>query len=203
MAPHSSTPLLKETPSQTAGPFLHIGMLPALAGLPHRTQERANVLTRPGSDASAAEAIRIEGTIFDGAGAPVRDAAVELWQADHQGRYGGGFAGFGRAATDFATGLWFFETILPGPVPWRDGRRMQAPHASLLIFARGINIHLHTRVYFPQFEAENAADPVLALIDDPTARATLVARREDRAGLPVYRFDIRLQGEGETVFLDA
>ncbi len=159
------------------------------------------MLTRPNH---AGTAIRIEGTIVDGAGALVRDAAVELWQADHQGRYNTpDFPGWGRAATDFTTGLWSFETILPGPVAWRDGRRMQAPHASLAIFARGINIHLHTRVYFPDFAEANAADPVLGLIDDPAARATLIAREVENGAVPTYRFDIRLQGEGETVFLDA
>lgn len=200
MGDHSRPVRRKETPSQTAGPFVHIGLLPAMAGLPHRTQEQLHVLTRPGL---AGNAIRIEGTITDGAGALVRDATIELWQADHQGQYGTpAFPGWGRAATDFATGLWFFETILPGQVAWRDGR-MQAPHASLAILARGINIHLHTRVYFPDFADANAADRVLGLIDDPAARATLIARAVADQPMPTYRFDIRLQGEGETVFLDA
>lgn len=191
--------MLHETPSQTAGPFLHIGMLPAAAGLPKRAHEPGNVLIRPGH---AGRAIRIEGLILDGEGEPVRDAALELWQADHQGRYGApDFPGFGRAATDFGTGLWFFETILPGPVPWPGGG-MQAPHGTLAIFARGINIHLHTRVYFPDFAAANEADPVLRRIDDAAARATLIARAVADQPMPTYRFDIRLQGEGETVFLD-
>lgn len=189
--------ILKETPSQTGGPYVHIGLLPAAAGLAVRTQEKPNVLA-----GASGERIRIEGVITDGSGAPVKDALIELWQADASGAYGqDGFSGFLRAAADFETGEWWFETVKPGRTPWRDGR-LQAPHASLLMFARGINIHLHTRLYFSDEEGANAEDPVLRAIEQRHRVETLIARRENGPGLPVYRFDIRLQGDGETVFFD-
>jgi len=188
---------LKETPSQTAGPYVHIGVLPGVAGLDVRTQEALHIV-----DAGPGERIRLEGIVYDGAGAPVRDAVVELWQADAGGRYGAGEGvGWGRAGANAETGLYWFETVKPGATPWRDGRP-QAPHVSLLIFARGVNVHLHTRAYFGDEEAANAADPVLRMVEPRERAATLVARPETRDGGRVYRFDIRLQGEGETVFLD-
>ncbi|MEZ5833940.1 MAG: protocatechuate 3,4-dioxygenase subunit alpha [Dongiaceae bacterium] len=189
----------KETPSQTAGPFVHIGTLPAIAGLKTKAPERRNVLTREGT---LGERVRIEGVIYDGTGALVKDAVVEIWQANANGQYGSNdFSGWGRAATDFDTGLFAFETIKPGPVPFRDGRK-QAPHIALSIFARGINIHLQTRLYFPDEAQANAADPVLQLVGQPDLIATLTAKKETREGRPTYRFDIRLQGDGETVFFD-
>ncbi|HYD08137.1 MAG TPA: protocatechuate 3,4-dioxygenase subunit alpha [Reyranella sp.] len=186
---------LRETPSQTAGPFVHIGTLPEIAGL------RAKAIAQnklAGAD-TLGQRIRILGTITDGAGALVKDAMIEIWQADANGRYGGNaFLGWGRAATDFATGAFTFETVKPGPTPFHDGRQ-QAPHISVAIFARGINVHLQTRMYFPDEAAANAADPVLRQVGDPALVATLIAQAEgDRS----YRFDIRLQGEGETVFFD-
>jgi protocatechuate 3,4-dioxygenase alpha subunit len=201
---------LKETASQTAGPFLHIGMLPSAAGLNVRTQEKPNVMVSGGT---AGERIRIEGRVIDGAGAPVRDAMVEIWQANADGRYNHaadthdkpldpGFRGFGRAVTDFETGLFWFETIKPGRVPGRHGQRPMAPHVSLWIVARGINIGLHTRMYFADESAANAEDPVLRLIEPAERRQTLMATREERGDEVVYRFDIRLQGEPETVFFD-
>src|SRR6185503_3550475 len=136
---------LKETPSQTAGPFVHIGTVPAMAGL-RSEQEPQNILA---GDDSLSRRIRIEGQIHDGAGALVKDAIVEIWQADANGRFGSNaFLGWGRAATDFETGRFVFETVKPGSTPFHDGRK-QAPHVSLAIFARGINIHLQTRMYFP------------------------------------------------------
>jgi protocatechuate 3,4-dioxygenase alpha subunit len=188
---------LKETPSQTAGPFVHIGTLPALAGL---ETQRGPLNVLAGAD-TMGQRIRIEGQIRDGAGELVKDAIVEIWQADANGQYGGNaFQGWGRAATDFESGLYVFDTIKPGPTPFHDGR-LQAPHASLLVFARGINIHLQTRIYFPDEAPANAADPVLQLVGDPDRVATLVARKE-RDAPPTYRFDLRLQGERETVFFD-
>ena len=187
----------KETPSQTAGPYVHIGTVPSAAGLPVRTQEKPNVLAASGVDG---EKIRIDGIIHDGAGDIVRDAMIELWQADPQGRYDNpSFLGWGRAVADFETGEWEFETVKPGPTPIGDGGQMQAPHVNLLLFARGINIHLHTRLYFADEEEANAADPILAA---PAARQTLIAQAEQRGGETVYRFEIRLQGDGETVFFD-
>ena len=186
---------LKETPSQTAGPFVHIGTLPEIAGLRANAAEQ----NRLAGDGTLGERIRIHGTITDGAGELVKDAMVEIWQADANGQYGSNaFLGWGRAATDFATGQFTFETIKPGPTPFHDGRR-QAPHVSFAIFARGINVHLQTRMYFPDEAAANEADPVLQLIGDAGRAATLIAQAD---GALAYRFDIRLQGERETVFFD-
>ena len=190
---------LKETPSQTAGPFLHIGTLPAVAGLRVSQPERQNILAGSGT---LGERIRIEGRIYDGAGALVKDAMVEIWQANANGQYGSNeFRGWGRAATDFESGLFWFETIKPGSVPFRDGRP-QASHVSLSIFARGINIHLQTRMYFPDEAAANAVDPALKAVGDPRLIETLIASKETRGTETVYRFDIHLQGERETVFFD-
>jgi protocatechuate 3,4-dioxygenase alpha subunit len=189
----------KETPSQTAGPFVHIGTVPASAGLKVRSQERLDILAGPDTQG---ERIIIEGIIRDGAGDLVTDAMIEIWQADSAGRYGSaGFSGWGRAVADFETGLYRFETIRPGTVPYRDGRP-QAPHIAFSIFARGINIHLQTRMYFPENPAANAADPVLEAVGQPALIETLIARREERGNAVVYRFDIHLQGERETVFFD-
>jgi protocatechuate 3,4-dioxygenase, alpha subunit len=190
---------LKETPSQTAGPFVHIGTLPAIAGLKTSEPERQSILAREGT---LGERIRIEGTIHDGAGVLVKDAMLEIWQADANGQYGSNdFTGWGRAATDFQTGLYVFETIKPGATPFRDGRK-QAPHISVSIFARGINIHLQTRLYFSDETAANEADPVLQLVGDLELVKTLIARKETKDGRALYRFDIHLQGEQETVFFD-
>ena len=187
---------LKETPSQTAGPFLHIGTLPEVAGLRPGRPGQQNRLV---GDDTLGQRIRLHGVILDGAGALVKDAMVEIWQADANGRYGtNAFVGWGRAATDFKTGTFVFETVKPGPTLFHDGRS-QAPHINISIFARGINVHLQTRMYFPDEVATNAADPVLQLVRDPALTATLIARQEADH---TYRFDIRLQGEGETVFFD-
>jgi protocatechuate 3,4-dioxygenase alpha subunit len=201
---------LPETPSQTAGPYVHIGLIPRQAGFDIFHNSLGATLVTPDTQV---ERIRIEGRIIDGAGAAVRDALVELWQADAHGRYthpadrqdgprDGSFRGWGRTGTDFATGLWAFETIKPGRVAARGGRGRMAPHVTLWIVARGINLGLATRLYFDDEAAANAEDPVLALIDPPERRATLIARREMRGAMPCYVLDIRLQGEGETVFFD-
>jgi protocatechuate 3,4-dioxygenase, alpha subunit len=201
--------LLTETASQTAGPYLHIGMVPRVAGIDARGDERWQVLA--GEDARG-ERIRLEGVIFDGTGSVVRDALIEIWQANAHGKHDHpddrqdkpvdfAFRGFGRAAADFKTGLWWFETVKPGKLPGRHGTVM-APHVNVTIFARGINIHLNTRIYFADEAEANAQDPVLWLVEQEARRQTLLARREEREGRAVYRFDIRLQGENETVFFD-
>ena len=188
---------IKETPSQTAGPFVHIGTMPAVAGLKTKHPGPGNILAR---DGTLGERIRIEGLIHDGAGALVKDALVELWQANPNGQFGSNdFSGFGRAAADFESGLIWFETVKPGATPFADGR-MQAPHVTLSIFARGINIHLQTRLYFSDEAKANAADPVLQLVGAPELVATLIAQRDPSR--PLYRFDIHLQGDRETVFFD-
>ncbi|MBJ3775432.1 protocatechuate 3,4-dioxygenase subunit alpha [Acuticoccus mangrovi] len=197
---------LRETPSQTAGPYVHIGMVPTFAGVENTYPE--DLGSGPlYSDGVKGEKITIKGRIFDGAGAPIRDACVEIWQADADGLYNSPaerrglsdrhFKGWGRAAVSGDNGVYVFETIVPGKVPLGDGR-VQAPHIAFWIVARGINVGLHTRMYFPQESEANAVDPVLNRIEHPTRRATLIAEREGN----VYTFDIRLQGDGETVFLD-
>jgi protocatechuate 3,4-dioxygenase alpha subunit len=201
---------LPETPSQTAGPYVHIGLIPRQAGFDIFANNLGESLLTP---ATQGERIRIEGRILNGTGAPVRDALVEIWQADSFGRYASpadrqagerdeGFRGWARAGTDFETGLWAIETIKPGRVAGRHGHRRMAPHVNLWIVARGINIGLSTRLYFADEAEANAEDPVLRIIEQPARRETLIARREERDGRPVHILDIRLQGEGETVFFD-
>ena len=158
------------TPSQTVGPFFGVG-------LPF---ERGEQLAPPES----AGAMRIEGQVLDGKGEPVPDALLEIWQPA---------TGFGRARTD-SEGAFSFTTVKPGPVPAPDGR-MQAPHFNVTVFARGLLRHLVTRMYFPDETQANAADPVLNLVE-PARRETLIAK--NCGG--VLHFDVRLQGERETVF---
>ncbi|MBV8095358.1 MAG: protocatechuate 3,4-dioxygenase subunit alpha [Acetobacteraceae bacterium] len=200
---------LKESPSQTAGPYVHIGTMPHEAGFEVYEKTFGNVLAGPETEG---ERIRIEGIVYDGVGSPLRDALIEIWQANAAGRYNHpadrqekpldrAFRGWGRSGSDRQTGLYFFDTIKPGRVMGRHGRPM-APHVNFWIVARGINIGLNTRMYFSDEAEANAADPVLNLIEQASRRETLIARREDRGGEVVYRFDIRLQGEGETVFFD-
>jgi protocatechuate 3,4-dioxygenase alpha subunit len=200
---------LKETASQTAGPYVHIGLIPHMAGFDIFQNNFDNVLA--GAD-TAGEHIVIEGRVIDGTGALVRDAMLEIWQADANGRYAhpadrqpkprdANFRGWGRGGTDFDTGVYRFETIKPGASPWREGR-ISAPHINFWIVARGINIGLSTRMYFPEEQAANASDPVLEGIELRSRAQTLIARREERNGKTVYVFDIVLQGDNETVFFD-
>ena len=199
---------LRESASQTAGPYVHIGLAPGAAGFDIYREELGHDIAGPNA---VGQRIRVEGLVIDGIGSPVKDVLLEVWQANADGHYahpeGGGpvedgFRGWGRVITDFETGEWGFDTVKPGAVPGRHGRPM-APHLNLWIVARGINIGLNTRMYFPDEEEANAADPVINLIEWEKRRATLIARRvEDRDGVPVYRFDIRLQGDDETVFFD-
>ncbi len=200
---------LKETASQTAGPYVHIGLIPDMAGFDIFEHNFSNMLAGP---ETLGERIAIEGRVLDGSGTPLRDVLIELWQANAAGRYNhpadrqtkpldDDFRGWGRAGSDFKSGLWRFETIKPGPVPYRQGR-MQAPHVNLWIVARGINIGLNTRMYFSDEAAANAADPVLNMIEHESRRPTLIAQRSERVGTALYRFDIHLQGDNETVFFD-
>jgi protocatechuate 3,4-dioxygenase alpha subunit len=203
-------PALPETPSQTAGPFVHIGLIPEQAGFDIFEKNFSNRLYGPDT---VGERIRIEGRIFDGTGAVTRDMLVELWQANAAGRYNhpadkqdkaldDSFRGWGRTGTDFQTGVFTFETIKPGPVAGRVGRGTMAPHVSLWIAARGINIGLSTRMYFSDEAAANEADPVLRLIEQTERRKTLIGHRTMHDGVAVYAFDIHLQGDKETVFFD-
>ena len=197
----------KETPSQTAGPFLHIGLAPGAAGLDTFSPELGQVIAGP---QCLGERIRVEGRVLDAAGAPVTDVLIEVWQANAAGCYNHpedtsglevepDFTGFGRVTPDFTTGVFSFETVKPGPVPGLEAR--QAPHLNLWLVARGINLGLNTRMYFGDEAAANATDPVLCRIASDARRQTLVAPRE-AGGPPVYKFDIHLQGASETVFLD-
>lgn len=183
------------TPSQTIGPFFGPALL----------REPSNVLAGPFAQG---ERIRIEGRVLDGGGETVDDALVEVWQANAAGRYhhavdtrampiDPSFTGFGRSGTE--DGGYWFETVRPGVVPFADGAP-QALHLSLTIFARGLLDHLVTRVYFAD-DPTTAADPILNLIPR-SRRGTLMATRRPDNGMPVYRFDIVLQGapEIETVF---
>jgi protocatechuate 3,4-dioxygenase alpha subunit len=187
-------------PSQTVGPFFPDCLL--------RPDARRNVLVQP---ETTGERLRIVGRVLDGDGAPLPDAMLELWQANAAGRYrhpsdtragvplDASFFGFGRSGTD-DDGSYWFETIKPGAVPF-DGAHAQAPHLCLMIFARGLLNHLATRLYFAG-EPANDDDPVLQFV--PAARRdTLLAVREPTVGgMSVYRFDIHLQGPGETVFFN-
>jgi protocatechuate 3,4-dioxygenase, alpha subunit len=181
------------TPSQTVGPFLHI------------------VLDWPdGADAvqeGTTGAVWLRGQVRDGAGAPLPDAIVETWQADANGRFDhpgdprgavaapAGFRGFGRCATG-PDGAWAIRTLKPGIVPTADGQP-QAPHIDISVFARGLLDRVVTRLYFSDEPDANATDPVLSTIAEDR-RGTLVAQRTDDG----YHFDVRLQGDGETVFFD-
>lgn len=202
-------PYLRETASQTAGPYVHIGLAPAAAGFETFRNRLGDDIAGPDA---AGERIRVEGVVTDGTGAPVKDVLIEVWQANAAGIYAhpedrrsgaveAGFRGWGRVISDFQTGLWGFDTVKPGAVLGRNGR-MMAPHLSLWIVARGINIGLNTRMYFGDEAAANAEDPVLNLVEAATRRKTLIAGHSEREGRAVYRFDIRLQGDGETVFFD-
>ncbi|MDA9464296.1 protocatechuate 3,4-dioxygenase [Bradyrhizobium sp. CCBAU 53415] len=189
------------TPSQTVGPFFKYGLTPN--GEYAWNDAFTNSTLTP--DVSG-DRIRIEGRVFDGDGVAVPDCMLEIWQADAQGRFAdpqdkralpnANFRGFARCGTD-KDGNYAFETIKPGGVP-DPGGKPQAPHILLAVFGRGMLRHLYTRIYFSD-ETGNAADPVLALVP-ADRRATLTAARE--AGKAVYRLDLRLQGDDETVFFD-
>jgi len=200
---------LKESPSQTAGPYVHIGATPNWVEITGVWNEDLGlVLVGP---ETRGERIVVKGRIFDGSGTPLKDALVEIWQADSQGLYNSPqekrgkadpyFSGWGRQPTDGATGEFKFETVKPGRVPYKDGRPM-APHITFWIVARGINIGLHTRMYFGDEQAANDECPVLARIEHKHRVQTLIAPRSEENGMPTYTFDIHLQGEKETVFFD-
>jgi protocatechuate 3,4-dioxygenase alpha subunit len=175
------------TPSQTVGPFFKYGLTPV--GQYDWNDAFTNNLVTP--DVSG-DRIRIEGRVFDGDGVPVPDCMLEIWQADSQGRFAdpkdkralpnAKFRGFGRCGTD-ANGAFAF-----------------APHILLAVFARGMLRHFYTRIYFGG-EAANEDDPVLALVP-ADRRATLIAAREPGNGNALYRLDLRLQGDNETVYFD-
>lgn len=196
---------LKESPSQTAGPFVHMGLTPNFTGI--RTVYKDDLGAELVSKGIKGERIEVSGRIFDGAGSPLVDAIIETWQADSSGRYNslmdpngscdGEFSGWGRIPVNPETGIYTFTTIKPGKVPFRDGAFM-APHISFWIVARGINLGLHTRMYFSDEETLNNRDPILGNHEIQSRISTLIAKQNGNN----YRFDIHLQGKNETVFLD-
>ncbi len=192
--------MLPETPSQTAGPYVHIGLMPSYTGNGQIFEQELG--ESPIAEGAQGEIIEIKGSVYDGTGWAMRDALIESWQPDAQGRFAEQdgadpkVSGFCRFAADADSGEFTLRTVKPGPVALRDGR-VQAPHISLWIVARGINLGLQTRIYFE--DEDNSADPLLARIEQRPRVETLIARK---TGDGQYRFDIRLQGDGETVFLD-
>jgi protocatechuate 3,4-dioxygenase alpha subunit len=194
--------MAERTPSQTVGPYLHVGLVPGVFGVREVFSSVVADAGIPGTH------IRIQGTVYDGNGDILPDAMIEVWQADHQGRYAhpadgrpltsNSFRGFGRCATA-KDGGFRFDTIKPGPVSGPGGT-MQAPHINVGVFSRGILKRLFTRIYFPG-EAANASDPILKLV--PAGRRDTLMAKADPKNPALLRFDIRLQGANETVFFDA
>jgi len=185
--------IFEVTPSQTVGPYFAIG-------LPYDGQEQAVAAGTPG-------VIRISGTIYDGDGVPIPDHVIETWQADPDGKfadmhgYGGastipGFRGFARHAEEDGEGSYELVTVKPGRVPGPSGST-QAPHIAVTVMARGMLNRVVTRIYFADETAANAEDVILGSV--PTERRETLLAQPTAGG---YRFDIRLQGEGETVFFD-
>lgn len=196
---------LRESPSQTAGPYVHIGCTPNFTGINiYDSDLGASMKTGP----VLGEEITIKGIVYDGTGTPLRDAMIEIWQPDAAGLFPSAnetrgtadlnFTGWGRSSVDMTTGEFSFDTVKPGAVPFPDGR-MQAPHITVWIVARGINIGLHTRIYFEDETEANAADPILSRIEHQNRIPTLIAKK---TGTGTYRFDINLQGPNETIFFD-
>ena len=195
----------RETPSQTAGPYVHIGCTPNFSGIGiYGGDLGASMKTGP----VKGQEISIKGIVYDGTGTPLREAMIEIWQPDAAGLFASAnetrgqadpnFTGWGRSPSDLHTGEFSFETVKPGAVPMPDGV-MQAPHITVWIVARGINIGLHTRIYFEDEEQANALDPILSQIEHQNRILTLLAKA---TGERAYRFDIHLQGPQETIFFD-
>ena len=183
------------TPSQTVGPYFSMRL----------TGDDENVLAISG------DRIEIAGRVIDGDGKPIEDALLEIWQADISGRYrhpddtrdlpiAEGFTGFGRASSDFSTGEYRFVTVKPGPVPDAEGED-QAPHISLIVQGRGMLNPVFTRIYFSDETEKNNTDLVLRSVP-ADRRGTLIALLDEGTDPPVYRHDIKFQGDDETVFFD-
>ena len=194
------TDILQETPSQTSGPFVHIGCIPSFAGLNGAYSE--DLGQRAIEAGALGETISVTGSVLDGTGWALRDAMLESWQPDAGGVFPGHpgadpkVNGFCRFAADGDSGEFTLQTVKPGAVAMRGGG-FQAPHIAIWIVARGINLGLSTRIYFE--DEDNSADPLLGRIEQRPRVETLLAKK---TGKGQYRFDIRLQGDGETVFLD-
>jgi protocatechuate 3,4-dioxygenase alpha subunit len=175
----SAAEALVPTPSQTAGPYVSIGLC----------REPQNLLVPEATPG----ALWIRGTLLDGAGDPIPDGLIEIWQADPSGTYRPNF-GFGRFGTHETEGRFAFFTVKPGRVPAPDGR-LQAPHLTVFVYARGILKPLHTRMYFPDEEEANASDPVLGGVD-PSYRDAMTAE----PGPHGLHWDIHVQGERQPAF---
>jgi len=177
---------LRETPSQTAGPYVHIGCTPNFAGI-------QGIFDDLGADPFPGETnrITIAGRVIDGFGTVIKDPMIETWQAGPDGAYGPGTRGWARIVTDPETGEWSLNTVKPGATGG------QAPHIAVWIVARGINLGLNTRIYFP--EDDHSVDPVLARVEHSHRAETLIAKA---TGPGAYAIDFVLQGENETLFLD-
>ncbi|WP_136634488.1 protocatechuate 3,4-dioxygenase subunit alpha [Pseudooceanicola onchidii] len=191
---------LVESPSQTAGPYVHIGCMPTYAG--NAGAYDIEIGESPIAEGAKGEVIEITGEVFDGTGWALRDAMLESWQPDAAGLFPGQdgadpkVSGFCRFAADSESGKFTLRTVKPGAVKARGGA-MQAPHISLWIVARGINIGLQTRIYFE--DEDNSADPLLNRIEQGNRVETLIAKK---TGDGQYTFNVVLQGDRETVFLD-
>ena len=190
---------LKQTPSQTVGPFFAYGLTPVPYGYPFADLAGA----RLAGEGVEGERIVIEGRVFDGEGQPVPDAMIEIWQADARGRIArpsganAAFTGFGRCGTGSDAEQRFrFETVKPGALDEK-----QAPHITVVVFMRGLLSHAYTRIYFADEAEANARDPVLSGVP-AERRQTLIAAREETPDGPLYRLDIHMQGARETVFFD-
>ncbi|MEC5211234.1 protocatechuate 3,4-dioxygenase alpha subunit [Psychrobacter sp. PL15] len=199
------TGLLRETASQTAGPYVHIGLALEIAGFAARSDEIWQDLAK---DDAEGEHIELVGYVYDGNGEAVHDALIEMWQADSGGNYVSDFDNkrpfscFGRSACAL-DGEFHFNTVKPGQVAF-DGKKgtLMAPHVNIAIFARGINLHLQTRAYFDDEPTANANCLILNSVPSSERRQTLIAKKEPSDSKPRYRFDVYLQGDGETVFFD-
>ncbi|MFT5502627.1 MAG: protocatechuate 3,4-dioxygenase alpha subunit [Gammaproteobacteria bacterium] len=196
--------LTEESPSQTAGPYVHIGCCPNFIGLDQIYASDAG--SKMISESTPGQLITITGRIFDGAGDLLKDGLVEIWQADSSGQYSqevigeidAHFCGWGRCPTDLETGEYLFETVKPGSTA-NDSGLIQAPHIDVWIVARGINSGLLTRLYFPDEEEANDLDAILNAVQPHHRIETLIAKNVADSH---YQFDIYLQGERETVFFD-
>jgi protocatechuate 3,4-dioxygenase alpha subunit len=206
------------TPSQTVGPFFAYGLTPKGRAQwdPNGTyswkETVGDNLITPDAEGTK---IRLEGRITDGDGKPIGDAMIEIWQADAQGRYASlndprrpsnaKFKGFGRSATD-KDGMFGFDTIKPGAVPGQgkdQAGKTQAPHIVFCIYSRGMLRQIYTRCYFADV-ASNTSDQILNLVP-AERRQTLIAKKVQGQGQGqgnAYRFDIRVQGDNETVFFE-
>lgn len=196
---------LKESASQTAGPYVHIGLTPNFCDIGGVFDEDLGISMV--NDKTLGERITVTGYVYDGAGNELKDALIEIWQADSNGLYNSpsesrgdadpNFTGWGRKPMGVGSSQFVFETVKPGAVPFPDGR-MQAPHICFWIVARGINLGLNTRMYFGDEPAANAQDPILQKVEHQVRVPTLIAKGDKG----VYEFNIHLQGEFETIFFD-